>query len=130
MISPTSVASSNSFGSLRISRPSAPGLSSMFEADLEEVFFNANEFAESIEIYYAREGTNDTITVIFDEEYQDVNFEDLSVAGKTPLLTVQSSELQRALEKGDWVRVRGVAYSVIPAQPDGTGVTEIMLERK
>lgn len=129
MISPTSVASSNSFGSFRVSRPSAPGLSSVFETDLEEVFFNVSEFAESVEIHYEREGESDTISAIFDLEYQDVNFDDLSVAGKSPMLMVRSSELKRELEEGDWVRVRGIAYSVIPEQSDGTGVTDINLER-
>jgi len=64
------------------------------------------------------------LRALFDAAYADV----LGVAGIAPALTCASADVAHAV-RGSAVTVRGVAYTVVNLQPDGTGVTVLILER-
>ena len=63
-----------------------------------------------------------TLTAIFDYEYIEAS----AVESKQPVLTVLSSDVSTAAH-GDPVTVRGVSYSIIGIQNDGTGMTDLVL---
>ena len=64
------------------------------------------------------------VRALFDAAYADV----LGVASIAPALTCASADVAHAV-RGSAVTVRGVAYTVANLQPDGTGVTVLILER-
>lgn len=61
---------------------------------------------------------------LFDNEY--VEFRD--VAGTRPVLRAVSTEVSSVIE-GTAVTVNAVSYTVAGIQPDGTGMTLLVLER-
>lgn len=62
------------------------------------------------------------VRAIFDAAYADV----LGVAGSAPVLTCASADVA-SVARGAAVRVRGAAFTVANIQPDGTGVTVLVL---
>lgn len=65
-----------------------------------------------------------TANVIFDEEYIETE----SITGVAPIMTCQTSEVS-SLQEGDSVVVNGTTYYVIHKQPDGTGVSRVLLHK-
>ncbi|RLC36254.1 hypothetical protein DRH27_05480 [Candidatus Falkowbacteria bacterium] len=65
-----------------------------------------------------------TCTAIFDYEYVEVN----EVESKQPALTVLSTDATDA-GHGDAVTVRGVGYTIISIQADGTGLVLLVLAK-
>jgi hypothetical protein len=130
-VSVDGISTGEAFGAFVVSHAAAPGQQSQFETDIEDVFLNDDDFAESVKIHYNREGTEDELTAIFDNEYfqadVDSNFE---VQMRQPMLIIQTRKLRRKLVRGDWMEVRGVTYSVVTSEPDGTGVSVVTLQHK
>lgn len=83
-------------------------------------FFSPDEFAVSATIGAA------TVQVIFDNGYQAV------LAGlmesQVPTCVGATADLAAAVE-GTAVTIESVAYKVVDNQPDGTGVTTLVLEK-
>lgn len=65
------------------------------------------------------------LTAIFDNAYTE-NFGEF--AGTRPVLTCREADVA-AVVRGMPAVVRTVAYTVVNLQPDGTGITRLMLER-
>jgi hypothetical protein len=63
------------------------------------------------------------VTAIYDEDY----VESLDIAGTRPLLYCRTSDVESA-GHGDSVEVDGIDYTVAKVQPDGTGLTVLILE--
>lgn len=63
-----------------------------------------------------------SVRAIFDAPYADA----LGVVGITPQLTCASVDVAGVV-RGSAAIVRGVAYTVAEVQPDGTGVTVLVL---
>lgn len=73
-------------------------------------------------------GSASDITVIFDNEYLDVD-----IGGAVAFATQQPKVLCRdgqisGIAEGDQMVISGSTYIVRVVMPDGTGMTEIMLE--
>ena len=81
-------------------------------------FFNTAELATA--------ATLDGVAVsgIFDNAYTDA----FGMASRQPMFTLASSAAAAASQASALV-VGGTAYRVTSVQPDGTGVTTLMLER-
>ncbi len=85
-------------------------------------------FAESFAGYFADYGVNATIgaaTVrgIFDDAYQDA----LGMGGTAPALICAASDVASATT-GTALTINAVAYTVVSKQPDGTGMTRLVLQ--
>lgn len=91
---------------------------------------------ENFDIYFDTRfgGTNATIggnpvVGIFDNEYVEIDNGVAPVVGTKPTLTVRDSDAVGAIA-GTNVVVGSTNYKVIIPQPDGTGVTVLILERQ
>jgi hypothetical protein len=75
-------------------------------------------------------GTASTITVIFDNEYIPVDTGGgVAFAMQQPKCVGRTSDLAGNVEGGALV-IEGVTYAIRIVMPDGTGMTELMLERQ
>lgn len=68
-----------------------------------------------------------TISGIFDNEYIGVPSGDIDVESASPAFTCQTSDVPSA-DHGDTLVVNSVTYTVRGVQPDGTGITVLLLE--
>lgn len=72
-------------------------------------------------------GGADPVTAIFDEAYAVAEV-GVGVASTAPALTLATASVP-AEPDGAPVLVRGTAYTVVAHQPDGTGMSVLLLER-
>ena len=89
----------------------------MFTEDLSP-FFNTAELATAATLDGA------AVTGIFDNAYTDA----LGLASREPMYTLPTASAAAATQSSVLV-VGGVTYRVTSVQPDGTGVTTLLLER-
>ena len=80
-------------------------------------FFNTSEFATSMT------HAGGTVVGIFDNVYS----EDLSVAASLPMFECRTSDVS-ALAVGTAVTVNSTSYTIANKKPDGSGVTQLILE--
>ena len=89
----------------------------MFDEDLS-VFFDDDDFAVEVNI----DGTN--VIGIFEEQYIEVNY----IQTKKPTFTFVSAD---SLVTPDSLVVNGLeVYRVKGIEPDGTGITRLILEKQ
>lgn len=73
-------------------------------------------------------GTASSITVIFDNAYEAVDVGGGSTFAVTqPRVTARTADVSGATE-GATLAIGGVTYTIRVVMPDGTGITEMMLE--
>lgn len=73
-------------------------------------------------------GTASSITVIFDNAYEAVDVGGGSTFAVTqPRVTARTADVPGATE-GATLAIGGVTYTIRVVMPDGTGITEMMLE--
>lgn len=93
------------------------------DSDLEKVFFSSEGF--SIPVVF-QNGL--ALYGIFDNAYQAVIAEGITpVSSVQPMLTVNTNDLTVDVHN-ELLTVNGSQYRVQDVQPDGTGVTVLMLE--
>lgn len=86
------------------------------------------DFGEKF-VYRTLGSGSKTITAIFDNNYQAVDAGgNLPFAMQQPQLTCRTSDIPNAGE-GDTVVINGSTYTVRIVMSDGTGITELMLEK-
>lgn len=91
-------------------------------ADLEQLF--ANDFS------VAATHNSATVRGIFDNPYRPAELGgEVGVAGTDPMFTCRSSQISSAVE-GDTITISGTNYTIREIMPDGTGVTELVLEEQ
>jgi len=87
------------------------------------------DFGEAV-TYTPTGGAESSVTAIFDNGYEAVDAGGgVSFAMQQPRLTCRTSDVPNAAE-GDAVVVGGVSYKIAIVMPDGTGITELMLEKQ
>lgn len=70
-----------------------------------------------------------TFTALFDAAYQAA-LSDPAIEGVHPALTCRTADVERlALTKGLPLTVGGVAYRILRHEPDGTGMSLLVLKR-
>ena len=84
--------------------------------DLDNIM-NADEFGIAAVV------DGDAVTGIFDNNYVEIE----GVSGTYPVLTCKTSDVSGAAQ-GDVVTVNSTSYRIASVQPDGTGVTQLVLE--
>jgi hypothetical protein len=88
-----------------------------FSEDLS-VFFDTSEFAVDATV------AGVAVKGIFDHQY----VEEFDITGEAPTLLCQTSQLPSGLSQGDTVSIGSTQYQVVGIQPDGTGLTLLVLE--
>ena len=127
---PVSIPSAESFGQPTVVQFLLNEQQAQAEIDLEEVFFNDEEFAEDM-IWHHTDGTSQNLKGIFDHEFLLVDPEtQVSVMSRNPLFSVQTKKVLPRPAKGDYVVIRGREYEVIEWQPDGVGVSVVTLQNR
>ena len=67
-----------------------------------------------------------TFTGIFDNDFLAVDLDESEVESTEPTLLVRTADVS-GLAHGDTLTISAVSYTVRGIQPDGTGMTQIML---
>jgi len=92
-------------------------------SDIKTVFMNSDQFAD--DFVNARTGL--TISVLFDKEFIAI-IED--VEGTAPAITAADSDVPGVLHDDLFTEVStATVYKVIGKQPDGTGLTLLLLSQ-
>lgn len=95
------------------------------EATERSIFFDSDEFADSIQITIG--GSTTTIKGIFDNEMTTIDVGDnAGLTANQPKITVKTSDVSNA-DFGDPVVINSINYTVNNVLKDGTGITEIFL---
>jgi hypothetical protein len=97
-------------------------------ADDLAVFFDADDFGTAA-TYTPSGGSASTVNGIF----RNVFFEaeaggNVGVAMQDPIFICRTADVSSAAE-GDAISISGTAYTVRVVEPDGSGVTRLMLEK-
>lgn len=72
---------------------------------------------------------NGSFTAIFDAVYQSIQGDPL-IESSAPALTCRSSDVaELQIAKGQAVTVAGGDFRIMRAEPDGTGITVLVLKR-
>jgi len=95
-------------------------LSQDLTTDLD-TFLDTTDFAVAATL----NGTT-AINVIFDAAYEAVNLQTGEVEGAAPVAICKSSDVS-GVSHGDTLDVNGTTYYVRGIQPDGTGLTTLIL---
>jgi hypothetical protein len=91
------------------------------------VFFES-DFAEDAE-YTPSGGAGVDIKVVFDEAYQATTIgKDLAYSNANPSVLCKSVDVETATE-GDTLIIADVTYYVIAVEPEGTGITRLVLSK-
>lgn len=90
-----------------------------------DAFLNAAEFAKSLTVT-SLDGAPVTIIGIFDAPFEAISALTGAVELTAPSVIVKTSATS-SLRHGDWVGVDGVDYRIIGMQPDGTGLSRLVL---
>jgi len=67
-----------------------------------------------------------TFTAIFDNDFLAVDLDESEVESTEPTLLARTADVS-GLAHGDSLTISAVSYTVRGIQPDGTGMTQIML---
>jgi len=98
--------------------------------DLEETFFNEEDFAEEI-TYNPDGGAPYAISSIFDNEYEATDPDTQQpILSLNPTVLINANDLAAPVARADTVTVRGKTYKFTWNQPDGTGPIRILLNEE
>jgi len=99
-------------------------------ADLQNVFFNEGDFAESAS-YYPVTGPAIPVSVIFDSIYSENELQEAVVQGREISCQVRESQLPADYDKTPRrpLTVRGIKFTILSAQPNGVGVVTLVLQK-
>jgi hypothetical protein len=96
---------------------------SFFEDDLDD-FFDTDEFA--IDIVY----NGKTLNAIFDDEFAAIEAGYSSIDSSDPQIMLKSSDVEdNNMADGDTISISGESFLIHSKQPDGTGVTTLILKK-
>ena len=91
-------------------------------------FFDTNAHGTSL-TYTPSGGSASTIKGIINDEFQLVDVGEVGVESSMPVLTVRSSDVS-GIAQGDDFTIDSVNYKSKIIRPDGTGITEIVLQKQ
>lgn len=102
----------------------------LLEDDLENVFFNEDEFAEAVNYYHSAIGKYRTYFPIYDKPSTSLNIAEEEAHMRKPQLQLRANGLLHKVLKGDRVVVKGKTYFVENYDNPGLGVITIFLRLK
>ena len=68
-----------------------------------------------------------SVVCVFRNEFFQVDDGMVAVESSQPLVTVESSKIT-GVAHGDTMTIDGTTYNIVAIKPDGTGVTDLVLE--
>jgi len=89
-------------------------------------FFDNNDFAITVTLTPVV-GLPTTFSGIFDDEYRAFDAGEVDVIGSNPRLHTASTSVSTA-KVGDTITANSKNYKIVNFEPDGTGITVIILE--
>jgi len=93
------------------------------------VFFDTDDFATASS-YTPSGGSTRTVNGIFDNEFFEVDpLSGVGVVSAQPRFICTTADLPSSAAAGDAITIDGTAYTVRVIQPEGTGVTTLVLEK-
>lgn len=95
-------------------------------------FLSADDFGVTATFTHSG-GSATAVIGIFDNDYLDLEVEgEVGIASRSPRFVCRTSDLDDAggANDGDSLVVSGVTYKVRIVKPDGTGMTEMKLEKQ
>jgi hypothetical protein len=95
--------------------------------DFVTPFFVNSPFTKSA-TYTPSEGAAKTVTVIFDAPFQLTSAQGLEYQNAEPQCLVATSDVADANDQAT-ILIDAVTYKVREVQPDGTGITRLILSR-
>jgi hypothetical protein len=100
-------------------------LKTVMNADITNVFLNPNDFADDDGFLFSR--TAAIVNAIFDNEFA-VILDDIETS--KPAISVKDTDVPGMLHDDTFTRILdGVVYKVIGIQPDGSGMTLVVLSQ-
>jgi len=102
----------------------------LYHDDLENVFFNTDEFAITISYYHSSLNKWTSYAVIFDDPYAAVTLNQIDFTSIRPQFQVAESKLLHPILKNDRCKIKGVEYRIEDYSQDGVGVTTVYLRTK
>lgn len=100
-----------------------------FESDLNE-FLNADEFATTA-TYALQSGATGKLTGIFANEGEETSFGEAGMLTTKPVFALKTSSLPDEFREGAELLIDGQRFTAASApMQDGTGLSEILLERE
>lgn len=102
----------------------------IMEEDLEETFFNDQEFAEDVQ-YTHSTGTSTIYKGLYDDPTTSISAtSDVEVTLLRPQVMVREKQLQKNVSKKDRLTIRGIRYIVDDYVSNGVGILTIFLIKK
>jgi len=100
----------------------------MIDWDADLLAHTHQTFGEQADYHPAAGASRPGLTVVFNEAFTAVAFEDgMEVASTFPVLNLRASLLASPPEQGDLWRVRGKLYQTVDTKPDGLGDIRVNL---
>ncbi len=110
--------------------PADPFKESM-EADLQDAFFNVEEFADNVIIVHAYDLESYEVPAIFDNEFESVDPDThVPIIATQPKIQIRAADLHQVLQPADTVTIRGILYKLVTNEPDGVGTIRLLLHKK
>ena len=91
-------------------------------------FFDTDTHGTSV-TYTPAGGSESTINGILNNEFELVDVGDTGVESSMPVLTCRTSDVS-SVAQGDSFVIDSTTYQSVIIRPDGTGITEIVLEEQ
>ena len=88
-------------------------------------FFDTDTHGVTASIYI--DGTSSNISVILNNEYFAIAGESVDIDGTQPVVTCRSSDVT-GVDTDDTITISLITYNITNIQPDGTGVTVLILQ--
>tara|TARA_B110000438_G_scaffold206122_1_gene197798 strand:- start:359 stop:667 length:309 start_codon:yes stop_codon:yes gene_type:complete len=75
-------------------------------------------------------GSSSTINVIFNKDYFAIDpGTGIDIESTSPIVTGASSDMTN-VDNGDTISISSVTYNIVSVEPDGQGVTQLVLEKQ
>jgi len=93
------------------------------------VFFSSGDFG-LLGTYVLNGGATSTFNGLQDNEFLEVDpMSGVGVVSAEPRFVCKSADIPSAAAPGDAITISSVSYKIRVIQPDGTGVTTLVLEK-
>ncbi len=93
------------------------------------VFFDPDDFAD-MAVWDTQEGETVDIHGIFEAAREvALQGESVGISAVLPVLTVAEDQIPATASQGDDLEIDGVNFIISDIQPDGSGLTRVVLER-
>jgi len=108
--------------------------SKLLSNDIDDVFLNVTEFAVT-GLFIDVDDNRYSLEGIFDDPYVEsipdtiLGVQSVGPTFKCKLKDIMDKSTNRGVRKGDHIQLCGIDYDIIESQPDGVGLTVLILQK-